>query len=441
MTYILRFIITITLITVFPTGAVAQLSPANETNVSKLGKFLFFDKILSGNQNISCATCHHPFAGLGDGLSLPVGAGGTGLGVTRETEGKPSQAIVERVPRNAPHLFVIGNNEFTDMFHDGRVAVDTTQPSGFLSPAGDNLPMGLNSLLAAQALFPVTSAAEMAGQPGENAIADAAAQNDLSSPEGVWAQLATRLRNNDEYVQLFIDAFDDVNTAADISMVHAANAIGEFEATTWRCDNSPMDQYLRTGSLDTVSSKALRGGKLFYGKANCNECHSGAFQTDQKYHAIAMPQIGPGKGDGSDGHDDFGRERVTGEIDDRYKFRTPTLRQVAFTGPWGHSGAYNSLEAVVRHHLNPVESLNNYDPTQALLVSRDDLDQLDFIAHNDLSRREALANANTLEPIELTDSEVSDLLEFLTVALTDTSCTDLRIDVPKHLPSGLPIAD
>ena len=441
MTHILRFIITVTLITVFPTSAVAQLSTANDGNVSKLGKFLFFDKILSGNQNISCATCHHPFAALGDGLSLPVGAGGTGLGVTRETEGKPSQAIVERVPRNAPHLFVIGDNEFTDMFHDGRVAVDATQPSGFLSPAGDNLPMGLNSLLAAQALFPVTSAAEMAGQPGENAIADAAAQNDLSSPEGVWAQLATRLRNNDEYVQLFIDAFDDVNTAADISMVHAANAIGEFEATTWRCDNSPMDQYLRTGSLDTVSSKALRGGELFYGKANCNECHTGVFQTDQKYHAIAMPQIGPGKGDGSDGHDDFGRERVTGEIDDRYKFRTPTLRQVAFTGPWGHSGAYNSLEAVVRHHLNPVESLNNYDPTQALLVSRDDLDQLDFIAHNDLGRREALANANTLEPIELTDSEVSDLLEFLTIALTDTSCTDLRIDVPKHLPSGLPIAD
>lgn len=441
MKYIPQFLTIITFITAFSTSAVAQLAPANDSNITKLGKFLFFDKILSGNQNISCATCHHPFTGLGDGLSLPVGAGGSGLGVTRETEGKLGQAIVERVPRNAPHLFVIGDDEFTDMFHDGRVAVDATQPSGFLSPAGDDLPTGLNSVLAAQAMFPVTSAAEMAGQPGENTIADAAAQDDLAGPDGIWAQLVNRLQNNVEYVQLFIDAFDDVNTAADISIVHAANAIGEFEETTWRCDNSPMDQYLRTGSLDTVSSKVLRGGELFYGKANCNECHTGVFQTDQKYHAIAMPQIGPGKGDGSDGHDDFGRERVTGEIDDRYKFRTPTLRQVAFTGPWGHSGAYNSLEAVVRHHLNPVDSLNNYDPTQALLVSRDDLDQLDFIAHNDLGRREALANANTLEPIELTDSEVSDLLEFLTIALTDTSCIDLRVDVPKHLPSGLPIAD
>lgn len=441
MKYIPQFLTVITLFTAFSTTGMAQLSSAKDNNVSKLGKFLFFDKILSGNQNISCATCHHPFAGLGDGLSLPVGAGGTGLGVTRETESKPNQAIIDRVPRNAPHIFVIGDSEFTDMFHDGRVAVDATKSSGFLSPAGENLPTGLKSLLAAQAMFPVTSAAEMAGQPGENTIANAAAQGDLAGPDGVWAQLANRLQNNAEYVQLFIDAFDDVNVATDINFVHVANAIGEFETTTWRCDNSPMDQFLRTGSLDTVSPKVLRGGDLFYGKANCSSCHSGVYQTDQKYHAIAMPQIGPGKGDGSDGHDDFGRERVTKEPTDRYKFRTPTLRQVAFTGPWGHAGAYNSLEAVVRHHLNPVDALNNYDPTQALLVSRNDLDQIDFIVHNDPSRRAAIASANTLEPIELTNSEISDLLEFLTIALTDTSCTDLRIDVPKHLPSGLPIAD
>ena len=45
-----------------------------------LGSLLMFDKILSGNQNISCASCHHPLAGLGDGLALPVGEGGEGLG-------------------------------------------------------------------------------------------------------------------------------------------------------------------------------------------------------------------------------------------------------------------------------------------------------------------------------------------------------------------------
>ncbi len=434
------YILLVAALTITPGTTTHAQTPPNE-QVNKLGKLLFFDKILSGNKNISCATCHHPMAALGDGLSLPVGAGGTGLGLTRETTSKDGQAIVDRVPRNAPHIFVLGNTEFTDLFHDGRVTIDSTQPSGFLSPAGENLPKGLNNVLAAQAMFPVTSGAEMAGQPGENPVADATAQNNLAGTEGVWELLANRLKNNVEYVQLFINAFDDINSADDITFVHAANAISEFEANAWRCDNTPLDQYFNTGSLDNVSPKVLRGGNLFYSKANCASCHSGTFLTDQKYHAIAMPQIGPGKGDGPDGHDDFGRERVTGEPEDRYKFRTPTLRQVAWTGPWGHNGAYNSLEAVVRHHLNPVESLNNYDSTQAVLISREDLDEKDFIAHTDISRRQAIANANELEPIELNDNEVSDLLEFLTVGLTDNSCIDLRRDIPKHLPSGLPVAD
>ena len=120
-----------------------------------LGKMLFYDKIVSGNQNISCATCHHPFAATADGLSLSVGEGGIGISTSRMT-GVGSEMVHERVPRNAPAIFNLGAKEFTVMFHDGRVTEDATQPSGFLSPAGDQLPMGLDSALAAQAMFPVT---------------------------------------------------------------------------------------------------------------------------------------------------------------------------------------------------------------------------------------------------------------------------------------------
>ena len=67
----------------------------------ELGRSLFFDKLLSGNQNISCATSHHALTDTGDGLSLPVGEGGRGLGVTRDT-GSGGDQIHERVPRNAP---------------------------------------------------------------------------------------------------------------------------------------------------------------------------------------------------------------------------------------------------------------------------------------------------------------------------------------------------
>jgi len=153
-----------------------------------LGNLLFFDKELSGNRNISCATCHHPMADLGDGLSLPVGEGGLGLGVTRNT-GDGLDAIHERVPRNAPPVFVMGVEFFDTIFHDGRIERDPSMPSGIASPAGKNLPEGLDNVLAAQAMFPVTSGTEMAGQPGENAIADAAAAGNLAGSDGVWAHI------------------------------------------------------------------------------------------------------------------------------------------------------------------------------------------------------------------------------------------------------------
>jgi cytochrome c peroxidase len=410
--------------------------PQQTHQKENLGKFLFFDKILSGNKNISCATCHHPFAATGDGLSLPVGEGGVGLGVIRDT-GSGEAAIQERVPRNSPHLFNLGAFEFTQLFHDGRVAIDDTQLSGFLSPAGDDLPLGLDNPLAVQAMFPVTSATEMAGQAGENPIANA------PTVGGVWEQLANRLQAIDEYVELFIAAFPDITMAEDITYVHAANAIAAFEASAWQCTNSPFDQYMN-GSRGAISRQAIRGGKLFYGKARCATCHSGKFQTNHQYHAIGIPQIGPGKGDNlagyTDGHDDFGRERVTGEAADRFKFRTPSLRQVALTGPWGHDGAYNDLEMMVRHHLNPIEALNGYDTSQAVMPSREDLDMIDFVVHTDMFRRQAIIDAIEIKQKNLSDKKISYLMAFL-YALTDVNCIDLRKDTVNRVPSGLSVAD
>ncbi len=193
-----------------------------------------------------------------------------------------------------------------------------------------------------------------------------------------------------------------------------------------------------------VSDNAMEGSDLFYGKAECSSCHSGHFQTDHKYHAIGIPQIGPGKGDNAagydDGKDDFGRERVTGDSADRYKFRTPSLRQVAQTGPWGHDGAFNSLVGMVRHHLDAVNSLNNYDKDQAVLPYRPDLGKIDFIVHKDAIRRQAIEDAIEISPIHLSDTEVARILDFL-YALTDQSCIDLRNTAPLHVPSGLPVFD
>jgi cytochrome c peroxidase len=415
-----------------------------------LGNFLFFDKELSGNRNISCATCHHSLTDTGDGLSLPVGEGGRGLGVTRDT-GRGADAIHERVPRNAPPVFNLGAREFARMFHDGRVEADPSQPSGFRSPAGGNLPAGLDNPLAVQAMFPVTSATEMAGQSGENPIADASGAGNLAGPGGVWEQLALRLQGKDPsspfydgatspYLHLFMAAYPgQISTVEDITFVHAANAIAAFEASAWRADKSPFDRYLR-GDKDGMSKEAENGMKLFYGKAGCANCHSGKFQTDQDFHSIAMPQIGPGKGAGLNGHDDFGREAVTGNVADHRKFRTPSLRNVALTGPWGHDGAFNTLEGIVRHHLNAPASLNAYDTAEAVLTPRPDLDAIDTQIHQDAASRADIASSNELAPRSLSDQQVAQLVGFLR-SLTDPGSIDLRTDVPVDVPSGLPLAE
>jgi cytochrome c peroxidase len=407
-----------------------------------LGHLLFFDKELSGNRNISCATCHHPFSGMADGLTLPVGEGGGGLSTGRNT-GLDADSVHERVPRNAPATFGLGAHEHTVLFHDGRVMVDASQPSGFISPAGDDLPMGLDSVLAAQAMFPVQSGTEMAGQAGENSVGDAAAIGDLAGPNGVWAQLAGRIAAIDEYAEMFINTYDDVSQASDITYVHIANAIAAFEENQGRVGNSPFDQYL-AGDTGAMSQHAIDGMELFYGDAGCASCHSGKFFTDNDFHAIGAPQIGPGKGNNlpgfSDGMDDFGRERETGNPADRFRFRTPPLRNIAITGPYMHSGAYNSLEAVIRHHMDAEAALENYDASQLLLPSRRDLNALDLAVMSDWYSRRAIAAEIEIPKVDLSDEQVARLVSFLH-ALSEPNAMDMRMDVPQRVPSGLPVFD
>lgn len=440
-----------------------------------LGRALFFDKVLSGNRNIACATCHHPDEASGDGVSLPLGEGATGSGAKRHAG--VDVPVFGRVPRNSPALFNIGAREFAHMFHDGRVAEADYDNWGnrFWTPAREDLPPGLDSVLAAQAMFPVLSRVEMTGHKGENEIADAVAADRLGGKGGAWDLLAERLRVIPDYVAMFRAAFpEEVVSPDEITFVHAANAIAAFEATAFRATGSPFDHWLETGDDAVLGAAAQRGMSLFYGEAGCGTCHSGPFQTDQEFHAIAMPQIGPGKGDGNDQSywqatgfpnrlEDRGRYRVTFRLEDMYKFRTPSLRNVELTGPWGHSGAYATLEGVIRHHLDPIGALESYDLAEAILppvelvitetgegaslrydpvnpARMTDYRLRDGWVQTSPGLRRRLATMNELEPRTLSDDQVADLIAFLG-ALTDPASRDLSHLIPETVPSGLPVPD
>ncbi len=97
--------------------------------------------------------------------------------------------------------------------------------------------------------------------------------------------------------------------------------------------------------------------------ARCSICHNGPALTDNKFHNVAVAQIGPGQGDGT-GRDDFGRMRETGNPADRYAFRTPPLRNVELTAPYGHDGAIVDLRAFIDHYSESDIKLRTFDVMQ-----------------------------------------------------------------------------
>ena len=114
-------------------------------DLSRLGQLLFFDSILSGNRNISCATCHSPDHGSSDGLSLGIGEGGEGISIHR-TGGKGDTKIKKRISRNAPGLWNLGAKQIDVLFHDGRITRSDIYENGFNTPAQERLPKGLKDI-------------------------------------------------------------------------------------------------------------------------------------------------------------------------------------------------------------------------------------------------------------------------------------------------------
>jgi len=173
--------------------------------------------------------------------------------------------------------------------------------------------------------------------------------------------------------------------------------------------------------------------------------------SDEAHHTIAAPQFGPGKGNPND--NDFGRENITGLAVERFRFRTPTLLNISVTAPYMHTGAYETLNAVLQHYDNPNGEVDDFFDNGAWC----DLDQFEDIANcqalnlypnaeqntnQALNKRNQERNQNdpaALENINLNNGEINDLEEFLET-LTDP-CVTSRACLAPWIPSAVEAAD
>ena len=392
-------------------------APAVSDELFRLGQALFFDKILSGSQDVSCATCHLPGFGTSDGRTLSAGVNGIGLG--------PNRGGGTIIPRNSPALFAVHLK--SELFWDGRVRDGGGEVA--LPPAVDIsdtmravFTPGLE-VAAAQAMLPPVSREEMRGTPGQNPLGDLG--DGYNSPGGspeftedVWEGLLERLFNTPGYTAMLQDAYPDVELQ-DFSFAHAANAIAAFEARAFGNVDSPFERFVRGDDMALTREQVL-GGLTFFANG-CASCHSGSLFTDQGFHNTGMPQLGPGT---QFGHNvspflvipgpDLGREVVTGNPQDRFMFRTPSLHNVELTGPWGHAGLFADLRDIQSNVSDPV-LVTTLVPISAQVLQTLD-PRLDNVFHFD----------------------VDEVVEFLG-ALTSPSARRLSELVPSSVPSGLPI--
>jgi cytochrome c peroxidase len=396
-----------------------------DLQLADLGRNLWFDTITGLNNDNSCAGCHSPTAGFGDTQSISIGI-----------DNNQVVGLHRAGPRNMRRApMVINSAFFPRLMWNSRFAASSGDPfddrAGFQFPLPEGATLSSQPhLLAAQAFIPPTERNEAAGFDfvGDN--------------EAIRAEVINRLNASTAYRKLFGKSFPAVKAGAPITYGMFAQAIAEFEFTLTFA-NAPIDRYAR-GELGTLTEAEKQGALLFFGDARCSVCHSVAGQSNEMFsdfqeHVIGVPQIVPSLTnstfDGPGINEDFGLEQVTGDPADRYKFRTSPLRNVALQPTFMHNGAFTRLEDAIRHHLNVVDSVSNYSPASQNLPA--DLSGSMGPMAPVLARLDPVLAT----PIVLTESQLDQLLTFVSYGLLDPRATPERLRhlVPRTVPSRRPM--
>ncbi len=274
----------------------------------KLGRYLFFDKILSKDSSYSCANCHNPRFGFANNVPNPI----------------------------TINKFALSRNVLSII----NVAYKNT-----------------------------------IGWVGSDITLEEAIYHDFDSPlffDNDTNEINRRLRLHPIYPYMFESAF---GKGVRPTSYLAAQAIATFVRTIVS-GNSAYDRYIR-GDTNALNESQKRGMKLFFSeRTRCSVCHSGFLFTDLQFHNTGTSMF----------YADWGRYYVTKDYKDRYKFITPSLRNVEVSAPYLHDGKYKTLEEVIE----------NYNRGGLPFLNKDTL----------------------LKPLNLSKQEKEDLINFLK-ALTD----------------------
>ena len=259
-----------------PKGLVPVFFPADNPytpDKAELGWLLYFDKRLSADGTVACASCHDPKLAFTDGKALATG-------IKNQT-----------VPRHSPTIL---NRAFSvEQFWDGRARSLEEQAKG---PMQSPLEMG-NTL-----------------------------DNIVKTVKGIKG---------------YRERCQKVFGTEDVTIDHIAKAIATFERTILS-GNSPYDRF-KGGDKSALSPSAQNGMQIFFSnKARCDSCHEGINFTAGKFTNVGIGMDKP--------NPDLGRYQFTKKEEDKGAFKTPTLREVANTGPYMHDGSLKTLDDVVEHY-------------------------------------------------------------------------------------------
>jgi len=355
-----------------------SIEAAPASTVEELGRLLFWDPILSGGKDVACATCHHPDFAYADGRDLSLGPGSVGLGPARTdlTGGR-----IPVVKRNSPTVL---NTVFNGLDRRRRNRRSNGTPSSVDQARAPMFWDNRMRSLEAQALEPIKAFEEMRGSAyAEDVAVDSA---------------VARLQAIPEYVALFQEAFGPETS---ISADQLAGALAAFQRSLVAM-NSPFDRF-RAGDSTALTAEQQRGFREF-DDAGCDRCHRGLMFSDYDLEAEGVrenPRLSePDEGAG------------------RFRFRTPSLRNVALTAPYMHNGILATLADVLRFYDNGRSENPN------VINRRRGEDAEEGVARLSRSFRRV---------DDMSDREMHDIVAFLG-ALTDE---DFDKTIPTRVPSGL----